>query len=123
MVHNPQQSRMPDHSATPNSPQFSNSVGQSKLVLLLGIYVLLGGVTSFTGWAADIPRLTDWDNTGISIQPNATVAVTTAGAALLCGFDSHLRHHSFNNLQQASLESELSQRSKVRCAHCFSPNC
>src|SRR5947207_6251568 len=83
MVHNPQQSRMPDHSATPNSPPSSNPVGQSKLVLLLGIYALLGGVTSFTGWAADIPRLTDWDNTGISIQPNATVAVTTAGAALL----------------------------------------
>src|SRR2546429_9393549 len=83
MVRNPQQSRMPDHSGPPNSPPSSNPVGQSKFVLSLAISAQLGGIISFIGWAADIPRLTDWDNAGISIQPNATVAVTTAGAALL----------------------------------------
>src|SRR2546423_15712137 len=86
MVRNPQQSRMPDHSGPPNSPPSSNPVGQSTFVLLLATYALLGGIISFIGWAADIPRLTDWDNAGISIQPNATVAVTTAGAALLLSF-------------------------------------
>ena len=35
------------------------------------------------GWPANLPRLTDWDNDGISIQPNAAVAVICAGAALI----------------------------------------
>lgn len=50
---------------------------------VLGLYALLGGLLSFAGWAADIQRLTDWYNNGISIQPNATVAVMCSGAALL----------------------------------------
>jgi hypothetical protein len=51
--------------------------------VLLGIYALLGGIVSFIGWPANIPRLTDWDNNGISIQPNAAIAATTAGTALV----------------------------------------
>jgi hypothetical protein len=50
---------------------------------LLGLYTFIGGVAAFVGWAADIRRLTDWGNHGISIQPNATVAVALSGAALL----------------------------------------
>ena len=48
-----------------------------------GLFALLGGAASFLGWAANVQRLTDWYNNGISIQPNATIAVTCAGAALL----------------------------------------
>ena len=50
---------------------------------ILGLYALVGGVISFAGWLADRPRLADWDNNGISIQPNATVATMLAGIALI----------------------------------------
>ncbi len=55
---------------------------------MLSFYALVGGLSSLTGWVLDLPRLTDWDGNGISIQPNATVAVTCSGAALImlaCG--------------------------------------
>ncbi len=54
------------------------------LAILTGlqIYVIVGGLVSFIGWAADVPRLTDWHKNGISIQPNTTIAVMSAGVGL-----------------------------------------
>jgi hypothetical protein len=49
----------------------------------LGLYACLVGLTSFIGWAADVRRLTDWYNSGISIQPNTTIAAMAAGAAVV----------------------------------------
>ncbi len=49
----------------------------------LALYALFGGIISFVGWASDMRRLTDWINTGISIQPNAAIAVVTAAIAVL----------------------------------------
>ena len=46
-------------------------------------FALGGGMLSLLGWIADLPRLTDWFANGISIQPNAAVAVVCAAAALL----------------------------------------
>ena len=57
--------------------------------LTLGWYSLLGGLVSFAGWAADIPRLTDWIGDGIAIQPNTTVAVMLGGSALLLLASGH----------------------------------
>jgi PAS domain S-box-containing protein len=54
-----------------------------RLVACLGAYAFLGGLVSFLGWALDHSRLTDWDNSGISIQPNTTIAVMGAGAAVI----------------------------------------
>ncbi len=51
--------------------------------LPLSLFVLFGGLISFLGWRTDLPVLTDWVGNGISIQPNATVAVTLTGLALL----------------------------------------
>src|SRR5262245_61138045 len=48
-----------------------------------GTYALLGGLVSFLGWAFNVRRLTDWSDSGISIQPNAAVCVTLAGMALI----------------------------------------
>jgi PAS domain S-box-containing protein len=53
------------------------------LRLVLALYAHVGGAISFLGWAADIPGLTDWSHTGVSIQPNSTIAVTFAAAAIL----------------------------------------
>src|SRR5688572_24263787 len=54
-----------------------------RLSAVLGLYALLGGAISFGGWALDIPRLTDWVDNDVSIQPNAAVLITLAGAAVL----------------------------------------
>jgi PAS domain S-box-containing protein len=48
-----------------------------------GGYVFLSGLISFCGWAFDVPRLTDWDGRGISIQPNTSIAAAATGLALL----------------------------------------
>ena len=50
---------------------------------LLTAYSLIGGVISLLGWLLDVPRLTDWVDNGISIQPNAAVAVILSSTALL----------------------------------------
>jgi signal transduction histidine kinase len=60
-------------------------------VPMLGLYALLGGLTSFAGWLLDVPLLTDWGGTGISIQPNATLAVAATGASLLALAAGHPR--------------------------------
>jgi PAS domain S-box-containing protein len=59
--------------------------------IVLGLYAVLGGLASFLGWALNIPRLTDWDNDGISIQPNAALAAVTAGFALVLHTLGHRR--------------------------------
>jgi PAS domain S-box-containing protein len=53
------------------------------VAIAAGVYALISGTVSFLGWALDIPRLTDWNNSGISIQPNTTVAVICSGLALI----------------------------------------
>ena len=53
---------------------------------MLAAYAVIGGLISFLAYVLDVPRFADWFNLGISIQPNAAIAVTTAGmAALLMG--------------------------------------
>jgi PAS domain S-box-containing protein len=47
------------------------------------VYALAGGALSFAGWALDLPRLTDWIGSGISIKANACLAVMATGLALL----------------------------------------
>jgi hypothetical protein len=74
-----------EHSGTLNMPARSRTAARRarNASLILGLYAVLGGVVSFAGWAADLPRLTDWNGGGISIQPNATIAAFTSGVAIL----------------------------------------
>jgi signal transduction histidine kinase/CheY-like chemotaxis protein len=51
--------------------------------LVLAVYAVVGGLLSFVAYVADVPRLADWLNSGISIQPNAAIAVMMAGLAVL----------------------------------------
>src|SRR5215204_1003354 len=53
------------------------------LLVALGAYAAVGGFGSFLGYVLDIPRLTDWLNSAISIQPNAALCVTFSGLALV----------------------------------------
>ena len=53
------------------------------IAIALAVYGLIGGLSSFLGWPLDLPRLTDWEGRGISIQPNATIAAIAASSAVL----------------------------------------
>jgi signal transduction histidine kinase/ActR/RegA family two-component response regulator len=60
-----------------------------QLSKVLGLYALVAGAISFSGWPFDVPRLTDWFSDGVSIQPNTAVLIASAGAAVLlmaCGY-------------------------------------
>jgi len=54
-----------------------------RLSVVLALYAVLGGAVSFAGWPLDMPPLTDWLDTKISIQPNTAALIALAGAALL----------------------------------------
>jgi hypothetical protein len=43
--------------------------------VVLTAYALIGGLLSLAGWVADVQRLTDWEASGLSIQPNAALAL------------------------------------------------
>jgi signal transduction histidine kinase/CheY-like chemotaxis protein len=51
--------------------------------LILAVYALVGGLLSFIAYVVDVPRLADWLNLGISIQPNAALTVIAAALAVL----------------------------------------
>ena len=52
-----------------------------RLAAALGWYALAAGLLSFLGWVLDVQRLAAWGG-AISIQPNAALAATAAGAGV-----------------------------------------
>ncbi len=65
---------------------FSGLLGKSgaaKFALCCGVYAIFGGLITLIGWTATLPRLTDWDSSGISMMPNAALGAMSAGAALV----------------------------------------
>lgn len=52
------------------------------LCLTLAGYALLGAAASLAGWWMEIPRLTDWWDTGITIKANTAVCLVFSGAAV-----------------------------------------
>lgn len=72
--------------ATPDvvtSPEANPPARAPWVAIAPGLYAAVIGLTSFIGWVADLRRLTDWYNSGISIQPNTTIAAMAAGAAVV----------------------------------------
>ena len=66
-----------------NDPQSIAAVWPRYVAIGLSLYVFLGGFISFLGYPLNIQSLTDWNNEGISIQPNTTIAVMATGFTLL----------------------------------------
>src|ERR1051325_249739 len=72
-----------------SSSTFSESIeahAGNRLRLLsasLAWFSLLGGALTITGWIFDIPRLTDWIGSGISMFANTALCASFAGGALL----------------------------------------
>jgi PAS domain S-box-containing protein len=64
------------------SLELSKAHGQRYAPIALALYAFVGGFVSFIGWMADIPRLADWYGHGITIQPNTTITVMSAAAAV-----------------------------------------
>jgi signal transduction histidine kinase/CheY-like chemotaxis protein len=72
------------HGAPFTMPEVRTVHRSSSVVrLILAVYALVGGLVSFFAYVADVPRLADWSNAGISIQPNAAIAVMSAALAVL----------------------------------------
>ena len=55
----------------------------SRVVATAGTYALIAGLIALAGWAAELPRLTDWKGDGISMFPNTAVCAALAGLALV----------------------------------------
>lgn len=51
--------------------------------IALGAYAAAGGVATLVGWFAKVPRLTDWEGSGIAQMPNAALCALCAGSALV----------------------------------------
>ena len=66
-----------------SEPHSLAAKGFGALALVFSAYAIVGGLTSLLGWILNVPALTDWNRDGISIQPNAAVAVMAAGTAIL----------------------------------------
>jgi PAS domain S-box-containing protein len=62
-----------------------------KFVWLACVYLIAGGLLSFSGWVFDVRGLTDWFNTSISIQPNTALVATGIGFAVLASAFSYFR--------------------------------
>src|SRR5262245_20992403 len=54
-----------------------------RLVAFAAVCGMAGGVITLVGWVADIQRLTDWRNDGISMFPNTAACAVASGLALL----------------------------------------
>ena len=54
-----------------------------------GLCGALIGLIALIGWAANIPRLTDWTNNGISMFPNTALCALLSGAGLILYARAH----------------------------------
>jgi signal transduction histidine kinase len=54
-----------------------------RTALFLGAYALAGGLVTLVGWFANLPRLTDWVNSGIAMFANTSIAASCAGTAII----------------------------------------
>lgn len=53
------------------------------LIGIAGGYSLIGGALALAGWVWNIPRLKDWENSGISMKTNASIAALACGVGVL----------------------------------------
>ena len=66
------------------------------VVAALAAYAFVGGLVTLIGWFADLPRLTDWSGSGISMFANTAVAASAAGLAILLRLSRSSRAHAIS---------------------------
>ena len=75
----------PDAIASQHAPGAGGTPGWATWVpIAAGAYALLTALSTLIGWAADVPRLTDWKNDGISMFPNTATAAAASGRPSSC---------------------------------------
>jgi len=60
----------------------------ARVAVAVGGYAVLASVVTLIGWIADVPRLTDWKNDGISMFPNAAACGALSGIAVVLARDA-----------------------------------
>ena len=67
------------------SPMSDTELSRSLRIVAaaLAAFVLVGGVLSLLGWLLDVPRLTDWQNSDVSIQGNSAAMLAICGLSAL----------------------------------------
>jgi signal transduction histidine kinase/ActR/RegA family two-component response regulator len=75
---------MPNHPGfqPPSPSRPARRVGHA-FALAAGGYAVLGSLVSFLAWPLDIPRLADWFNDGIAIQPNTAVLIMLSATGVI----------------------------------------
>jgi signal transduction histidine kinase len=69
---------------TPQPVPPSQAAGRARLVArALATYAVIGGAAGVVGWVFGERALTDWADTGISMQPNTGIAALLIGTAIL----------------------------------------
>ena len=66
----------------PSPSRTTRAVGHA-FPLAAALYAVLGSFVSFLGWLLDIPRLTDWFNDVVSIQPNTAVLIMLSATGVI----------------------------------------
>lgn len=57
--------------------------GLRAIATAAGLFGVLGGVVTLSGWALNVPWMTDWLHTGICMFPNAAICGILIGVALI----------------------------------------
>jgi len=55
----------------------------TRIATVAAVYAVAAGLVTLVGWAADVQRLADWKNDGISMFPNTAVSALLSGLAIL----------------------------------------
>lgn len=73
-----------DQSRTPTAKSLHRKrhASRSGVLTAAAAYAVAVGTVTLLGWALDVPRLTDWTNTGISMFTNTALCASLSGVAL-----------------------------------------
>src|SRR5690349_24023041 len=64
-------------------PVAADNAAASWIPAATGMYAIVAALVVFTGWIANVPRLTDWDANGISMLPNSALCTLLSGLAMV----------------------------------------
>ncbi len=59
------------------------SLWTRRISIAAGVFAMVVGVATLIGWTFHVPRLMDWNNSGITMKANTSICVMLLGAALV----------------------------------------
>jgi signal transduction histidine kinase len=75
----------------PISPHAEHTSSHAARTVSVGLatYAIAGSLITLAGWAFNLPRLTDWNDEGIAMFPNAALCAVMGGVALVLRGDDN----------------------------------